>query len=52
MDLVTFSLNLLRTSRSKEYAAGIAQAFISTDPSVKIRRDQWEQQLPELGATH
>lgn len=38
--------NLLRTP--SKYAARIAQAFTSTDPSVKIRRDQWEEQ-PELG---
>jgi len=31
-----------------KYAARIAQAFTSTDPSVKIRRDQWEEQA-ELG---
>ena len=42
--MVTFSLNLLGIPRSKEYAAGIVQAFISTDPSIKIRRDQWEEQ--------
>jgi RNA-dependent RNA polymerase len=33
---------LLRTP--SKYAARIAQAFTSTDPSVKIRRDQWEEQ--------
>lgn len=38
--------DLLRTP--SKYAARIAQAFTSTDPSVKIRRDQWEEQ-PELG---
>ncbi|KAI9449720.1 RdRP-domain-containing protein [Lactarius psammicola] len=37
---------LLRTP--SRYAARIAQAFTATDPSVKIRRDQWEEQ-PELG---
>lgn len=37
---------LLRTP--SKYAARIAQAFTSTDPSVRIRRDQWEEQ-PELG---
>jgi RNA-dependent RNA polymerase len=37
---------LLRTP--SKYAARIAQAFTSTDPSVKIRRDQWEEQA-ELG---
>ncbi|KAH9066237.1 RdRP-domain-containing protein [Lactarius vividus] len=37
---------LLRTP--SKYAARIAQAFTATDPSVKIRRDQWEEQ-PELG---
>ena len=26
------------------HAAGIAQAFTATEPSVKIRRDQWEEQ--------
>lgn len=31
-----------------KYAARIAQAFTSTDPSVKIRRDQWDEQA-ELG---
>ena len=31
-----------------KYAARIAQAFTATDPSVKIRRDQWEQQA-EIG---
>ena len=38
--------DLLRTP--SKYAARIAQAFTSTDPSVKIRRDQWEAQA-ELG---
>ena len=33
---------LLRTP--SKYAARIAQAFTATDPSVKIRRDQWEEQ--------
>jgi RNA-dependent RNA polymerase len=33
-----------------KYAAGIAQAFTATDPSVKIRRGQWEEQ-DDLG-TH
>jgi RNA-dependent RNA polymerase len=28
-----------------KYAARIAQAFTATDPSVKIRRDQWEEQV-------
>jgi RNA-dependent RNA polymerase len=37
---------LLRTP--SKYAARIAQAFTATDPSVRIRRDQWEQQ-PEMG---
>jgi RNA-dependent RNA polymerase len=37
---------LLRTP--SKYAARIAQAFTATDPSVKILRDQWEEQ-PELG---
>jgi RNA-dependent RNA polymerase len=37
---------LLRTP--SRYAARIAQAFTSTDPSVKLRRDQWEEQ-DELG---
>ncbi|KAH9018106.1 RdRP-domain-containing protein [Lactarius pseudohatsudake] len=37
---------LLRTP--SKYAARIAQAFTATDPSVKIRRDEWEEQ-PELG---
>ena len=31
-----------------KYAARIAQAFTATDRSVKIRRDQWEEQ-PDLG---
>ena len=31
-----------------KYAARIAQAFTATDPSVKIRYDQWEEQ-PDLG---
>ena len=31
-----------------KYAARIAQAFTSTDPSVRIQRDQWEEQA-ELG---
>ena len=35
---------LLRTP--SKYAARIAQAFTATDPSVKIRRDQWEEQPP------
>jgi RNA-dependent RNA polymerase len=43
--LVDFS-KLLRTP--SKYAARIAQAFIATDQSVKIRRDQWEEQ-PDLG---
>ena len=33
---------LLRTP--SKYAARIAQAFTATDPSVKIQRDQWEEQ--------
>ena len=33
---------LLRTP--SKYAARIAQAFTATDPSVKIHRDQWEEQ--------
>jgi RNA-dependent RNA polymerase len=37
---------LLRTP--SKYAARIAQAFTATDPSVKIRSDQWEEQ-PDLG---
>ena len=37
---------LLRTP--SKYAARIAQAFTATDQSVKIRRDQWEEQ-PDLG---
>ncbi|KAF8260153.1 RNA dependent RNA polymerase-domain-containing protein [Lactarius quietus] len=37
---------LLRTPSM--YGARIAQAFTATYPSVKIRRDQWEEQ-PELG---
>ncbi|KAH8995459.1 RdRP-domain-containing protein [Lactarius akahatsu] len=37
---------LLRTP--SKYAARIAQAFTATDPSVKISRDEWEEQ-PELG---
>ena len=31
-----------------KYGARIAQAFTATDPSVKIRSDQWEEQ-PDLG---
>jgi hypothetical protein len=31
-----------------KYAARMAQAFTATDPSVKIRRDQWEE-VPDLG---
>ncbi|KAI9446027.1 RdRP-domain-containing protein [Lactarius indigo] len=38
--------NLLRTP--SKYAARIAQAFTAANPSVMIRRDQWEEQ-PELG---
>jgi RNA-dependent RNA polymerase len=34
--------DLLRTP--SKWAARIAQAFTATDPSVKIRRDQWEEQ--------
>ena len=37
---------LLRTP--SKYAARIAQAFTATDRSVKIQRDQWEEQ-PDLG---
>jgi RNA-dependent RNA polymerase len=37
---------LLRTP--SKYAARIAQAFTATDPSVTIRRGEWEEQ-PELG---
>ena len=37
---------LLRTP--SKYAARMAQAFTTTDRSVKIRRDQWEEQ-PDLG---
>ena len=37
---------LLRTP--SRYAARIAQAFTATDPSVMIRRDQWEEQV-DLG---
>jgi RNA-dependent RNA polymerase len=37
---------LLRTP--SKYAARIAQAFTSTDPSVKLSRGQWEEQ-PDLG---
>jgi RNA-dependent RNA polymerase len=37
----------LRRTPSK-YAARIAQVFTPTDPGVKIRRDQWEEQ-PDLG---
>ncbi|KAF8260154.1 RdRP-domain-containing protein [Lactarius quietus] len=37
---------LLRTP--SKYGARIAQAFTSTDPSVKILRNQWEEQ-PDLG---
>lgn len=38
--------DLLRTP--SKWAARIAQAFTATDPSVKIRRNQWEEQ-DELG---
>ena len=31
-----------------KYAARIAQAFTATDPSVEIRRDQWEE-IDDLG---
>ena len=34
--------DLLR--KPSKWAARIAQAFTATDPSVKIRRDQWEEQ--------
>ena len=34
--------------KPSKYAARIAQAFTATDPSVRIRRDQWEEQ-PDLG---
>ena len=37
---------LLRTP--SKYAARIAQAFTATDRSIKIRRDQWDEQ-PDLG---
>ncbi len=32
-----------------KYAARIAQAFSGTDPSVRIRRNQWDDQLADLG---
>ncbi|OSD06554.1 RdRP-domain-containing protein [Trametes coccinea BRFM310] len=32
-----------------KYAARIAQAFSATDPSVRIRRDQWDADLKDLG---
>ncbi|KAI8980167.1 RdRP-domain-containing protein [Trametes punicea] len=32
-----------------KYAARIAQAFSGTDPSVRIRRDQWDEKLDDLG---
>ena len=32
------------TRTPSKYAARIAQAFTPTDPAVKIRRDQWEEQ--------
>ncbi|KAI0635910.1 RdRP-domain-containing protein [Trametes polyzona] len=32
-----------------KYAARIAQAFSGTDPSVRIRRDQWDDTLADLG---
>ena len=32
-----------------KYAARIAQAFSSTDPSVRITRDQWDDELDDLG---
>jgi hypothetical protein len=36
-----------------KYAARTAQAFTSTDPCVKIQRDQWEEQWQaELAHTH
>ncbi|KAI0253582.1 RNA dependent RNA polymerase-domain-containing protein [Lactifluus subvellereus] len=38
---------LLRTP--SKYAARIAQAFTATDPSVKIRRDEWKEQ-DDLGS--
>lgn len=42
-----FSGTKLLKSPSK-YAARLAQAFTATDPSVEIRRDQWEQ-VADLG---
>ncbi|THH12039.1 hypothetical protein EW146_g7842 [Bondarzewia mesenterica] len=35
-------------NQPSKYAARIAQAFTATDPSVKIRMDQWEE-MPDLG---
>lgn len=35
-------------NQPSKYAARMAQAFTSTDSSVKIRRDQWEE-MPDLG---
>ena len=32
-----------------KYAARIAQAFSGTDPSVRIRRDQWDDDMEDLG---
>jgi RNA-dependent RNA polymerase len=32
-----------------KYAARLAQAFTATDPSVRIRRDQWDEDLPDIG---
>ncbi|KAH9032524.1 hypothetical protein EDB84DRAFT_1490851, partial [Lactarius hengduanensis] len=40
---------LLRTPN--KYAARIAQAFTATDPSVKIRRDEWEE-TARIGSSH
>ncbi|KAI0671718.1 RdRP-domain-containing protein [Trametes maxima] len=32
-----------------KYAARIAQAFSATDPSVRITRDQWDDEMEDLG---
>ena len=44
-DLGDFSKCIMIPSK---YAARIAQAFSGTDPSVRIKRDQWEV-VPDIG---
>ena len=45
--LGNFETKLLRCP--SKYAARLAQAFTATDPSVEIRRNEWEQ-VPDLGS--